>query len=71
MASTNGIESFWATLKRSYHGTYHWFSHKHLDRYVGQFVGKHNLRKQHTVDQMGTVAAGMVGRRITYRELVA
>ena len=71
MAGTNGIESFWATLKRSYHGTYHWFSHKHLDRYVGQFVGKHNLREMDTVDQMGSVAVGMVGRRITYRDLIA
>ena len=70
MASTNGIESFWATLKRSYHGTYHRFSHKHLDRHVGQFVGKHNLRERDTVDQMESVAVGMVGRRITYRELV-
>ena len=70
MASTNGIESFWATLKKAYHGTYHWVSHKHLDRYVAQFVGKHNMRDLATVEQMGSVAAGMVGRKITYRELV-
>ena len=32
-AHTNGIESFWATLKRGYHGTYHHMSKKHLGRY--------------------------------------
>ena len=29
-ACTNGIESFWALLKRGYHGTFHHFSPKHL-----------------------------------------
>ena len=33
-AHTNGMESFWATMKRGYEGTYHHFSEKHLGRYV-------------------------------------
>ena len=32
MAHTNGIESFWAMLKRGYHGTYHHMSPKHLNQ---------------------------------------
>ena len=49
---TNGVESFWSMLKRGYMGTYHKMSHRHLSRYVNEFAGCHNARKQDTVDQM-------------------
>ena len=44
MAHTNGVESFWALLKRGYYGTYHKASPRHLQRYVDEFAGRHNLR---------------------------
>ena len=71
MAHTNGIESFWAMLKRGYHGTYHRMSAKHLGRYVNEFAGRHNIRCDDTREQMAAVAAGVVGRRLMYRDLVA
>ncbi len=67
---TNGIESFWAQLKRAYQGTFHHFSEKHSDRYVSEFSGRHNLRPLDTVDAMGEIVRGMVGRRLTRAELV-
>ena len=70
-AHTNGIESFWAVLKRAYHGTYHHLSKKHLNRYVTQFAGKHNLRSMDTIDQMASVVKGMVGKRLRYKDLIA
>lgn len=70
-AHTNGIESFWALMKRGYHGTYHHWSKKHLDRYVREFSGRHNIREQDTIKQMASVAKGMVGKRLKYRELIA
>ena len=70
MAHTNGIESFWALLKRGYHGTYHHMSEKHLGRYVGEFSGRHNDRSRDTIDQMARIAQDMVGKRLTYRDLV-
>ena len=71
MAHTNGIESFWATLKRAHKGVYHKISEKHLQRYVDQFAGKHNAREADTISQMQSVVAGLVGRRLMYRDLVS
>ena len=69
-AHTNGIESFWAALKRGYHGTYHHFSTKHLGRYVAEFAGPHNDRPLDTADQMDRMADATIGKRLTYRNLV-
>lgn len=71
MAHTNGIESFWSMFKRAFHGTYHHMSKKHLNCYVEQFAGKHNLRELDTIEQMQFVIAGMVGRRLLYKDLIA
>ena len=70
-AHTNGIESFWAMLKRGYHGTYHQLSPEHLGRYVNEFSGRHNQRPLDTIDQMGRMVKAMDGRRLTYEQLIA
>ena len=70
-AHTNGVESFWAVLKRGYYGTYHRISPKHLERYVTEFAGRHNVREFDTIDQMAFLAKGMAGKRLRYRELVS
>lgn len=68
---TQGVESFWSMMKRGYHGVYHRMSPKHLQRYVNEFAGRHNIRDQDTIDQMHSVVAGLVGKRLLYRDLVA
>ena len=68
---TNGIESFWSMLKRGQVGIFHKISPKHLDRYVTEFVGRHNMRESDTRDQMGRVVRGMEHKRLRYRELIA
>ena len=70
-AGTNGIESFWALMKRGLHGTYHHVSAKHLGRYVNEFSGRHNDRPSDTVDQMGRMVKGMEGKRLRYEDLIA
>ena len=71
MAHTNGLESFWALLKRGYHGTYHQMSPKHLDRYVREFEGRHNNRPLDTLDQINRMAQGTVGKRLRYVDLIS
>ena len=66
---TNGIESFWSMLKRAHKGTFHKLSPKHLDRYVQEFAGRHNLRELDTIVQMTAVRGGMEGKRLRYRAL--
>ncbi|MDE2761156.1 MAG: IS1595 family transposase [Gemmatimonadota bacterium] len=68
---TNGVESLWAVLKRTYMGTHHWISPKHLQRYVNELCGRQNLRDLDTIDQMREVVAGLVGKRLLYRDLTA
>ena len=71
MAHTNGIESFWSMLKRAHTGTFHKLSPKHLNRYVQEFAGKHNIRDSGTLAQMQGVVAMLVGRNLLYRDLIA
>ena len=70
MAHTQGIESFWAVLKRGCTGTFHHFSEKHCDRYVTEFAQRHNGRQADTLVMMGDLAAGMAGKRLRWEDLV-
>ena len=68
---TQGIESFWAMFKRAHKGTFHKMSKKHLQRYVTEFAGRHNMRELDTVEQMQAIVRGMLGRRLRYPDLIS
>ena len=70
-AHTNGLESFWAPMKRGVDGVYHKMSPKHLQRYVDEFSGRHNNRPKDTNKQMSSLVAGMEGKRLRYADLIA
>ena len=46
-------------------------SPKHLDRYVSEFSGRHNVRDADTAEQMAEVVAASVGKRLMYQDLIA
>ena len=70
-AHVNGIESFWAILKRAHKGTYHKMSKKHLYRYINEFVVRHNVREMDTIDQMKFIVTGLDNKRLKYEDLVS
>ena len=43
---TNTIEGYWARLKLSIRGTHVHVSRKHMDKYLGEFEYRYNMRKQ-------------------------
>jgi transposase-like protein len=70
-ASTNGIESFWALLKRGYIGTHHWWSTKHTHRYVAEYQHRQNTIGLSGEPAIGTVIRGATGKRLSYARLIA
>ncbi len=70
---TNSMESVWAVLKRSIHGTWHHVSPKHLHRYVNEASMRLNSGnvKIDTMDGMSALIRNIEGKRIAYRDLVA
>jgi transposase-like protein len=71
---TNGIENFWALLKRSLRGTYVAVEPFHLDRYVTEQVFRFNNRATkdnplNDADRFSLAMSQVSGKRLTYAEL--
>ena len=58
-------------LKRAHTGTFHKLSPKHLNRYVQEFAGKHNIRDSGTLEQMRSVVARLICRNLLYSDLIS
>jgi transposase-like protein len=70
-AHTNGIEGFWALLKRGIVGIYHHVSPKHLGRYVSEFEYRYNRREMGESARVNDLLANVSGKRLTYSALIA
>ncbi|MDZ4687861.1 MAG: IS1595 family transposase [Planctomycetaceae bacterium] len=67
---TNGMENFWSLLKRCINGTYIAVMPWQLCRYVDEQVFRFNERKLTDGQRFDEVMARVVGRRLTYAELI-
>lgn len=67
----NGMENFWSLLKRSIKGTYVAVSPFHLFRYVDEQAWRFNARDGDDGDRFLTVMRGVLGKRLTFRQLCA
>jgi transposase-like protein len=68
--TTNAVESLWALFKRQYHGTHHYISPKHLDRYVTEMTFRLNRRSFGKGDMVNALL-GQVGGPLPYKVLIA
>ena len=57
-------------MKRAHKGVYHKYSPKHLNRYVHEFSGRHNIRREDTLAQLGIVVGGLDGKLLKYDTLI-
>ena len=70
--SVNGIENRWSHLKRMIYGTYcQAISPKHLQKYIDEFIFRSNTRKHGEQDRLNLVFSSVVGRRLTYQQLIS
>lgn len=66
---TNGIENFWALLKRSIKGTYVSVEPFHLHRYLDEQSFRFNTRKATDADRFIQASMAITGKRLTFDEL--
>lgn len=67
---TNTVEGAFSWFKRCIFGTYHWVSHKHLQRYCTMFAYRYNTRKWKE-DTRFDDAFEQVQGRLPYKKLTA
>jgi transposase-like protein len=69
---TNGLENFWSLLKRAIKGTYVSVQPFHLFRYLDEQAFRFNNRRDmNDADRFSAVICNIVGRRLTYKDLIA
>jgi len=71
---SNTVENYFSVFKRGMRGTYQHCAEKHLHRYLVEFDFRYNRRATLGVtdtQRAAELAGGALGKRLTYREVVA
>lgn len=64
----NGLEGFWALLKRGIFGIYHQVSPKHSNKYCDEFSFRYNAGKESVNERFDFSLEN--SKRLTYKELI-
>jgi transposase-like protein len=67
---TNGLENFWALLKRCIRGTHVSVEPFHLAAYVDSEAFRFNYREVKDSDRFALALGGISGKRLTYKALI-
>jgi transposase-like protein len=67
--TVNGMENYWSHFKRMFHGTHHWLSRKHMDRYLAAQSFRYNERGLPEWERLAQAVAKGAQKSVTYRQL--
>lgn len=66
--TTNGVEGYFANLKRGLNGVYHYVGKQYLHRYLSEFDFRYNTRKLKDGDRSLLAIKGVSGKRLKLRD---
>jgi transposase-like protein len=66
--TTNGVEGYFANLKRGINGVYHHVGKQHLHRYLSEFDFRYNARKMSDGERAELAIKGVDGKRLILRD---
>ena len=66
--TTNGVEGYFAILKRGVNGVYHHWSKRHLHRYLSEFDFRYNAREVSDGERAALAVKGANGKRLMLRD---
>lgn len=65
----NGIEGYWAHVRRMYRGIHHFFSPKHMNLYIASQSFRFNHKDESECQRLRSTLTQTIGKRITYKDL--
>jgi transposase-like protein len=68
---TNTIEGYWALVKRTINGTYHWVSKKHLQKYLIECDFRYNTKEFEVESQRFDCFLQNKASKLSYKKLIA
>ena len=66
---TNTVEGFWAQVRRSVYGIYHWVSEKHIQKYLNECGYRYSTSDFSNTDKF-YMFFNNINKKLTYKQLI-